>query len=525
MKTLMTTPVLQRSRRRLSGALMVAGLALASLGALVSSPLASAEEQAATWPEDKPIVVGSKADREGHLLGEIFAQVLEDAGFTVERRLGLGQTIITYQGLAEGELDVYPEYTGTLAHAILKLDDVPPLKTLDELSREQGLRVLEPLGFNNTYAVSMRRDQAESLGISTIGDMADHPDLSVAMSHEFIKRPDGWPGLAAEYGLSQVPRGIEHGIAYQALRESKIDATDAYSTEGDIKRFDFVLLDDDKGYFPEYLAVPFVNAALPEDAVAALNQLAGSLDEDSMQALNARVSTDEQSFAQVASRFIQEQGITTEQREVSGAKWDKLGTNLIEHLQLTLSALLLACLVGLPLSLLVYRNPKVSRVVLYVTGLLQTIPSIALLALMIPLFGIGVVPAVIALFVYSLLPIIRAAITALLTVDPLLVKVARGMGLTRREQLRHVILPLATPNLLTGIKTAAIINIGTATLAAFIGAGGLGEPIVTGLSLNDYDLVLYGAIPAALLAICAELLFELFERLVIPAHMRGLKSR
>ncbi len=525
MKMLMTTPVLQRSRRGLSGALMIAGLALASLGALVSSPLAGAEEEAAAWPEDKPIVVGSKADREGHLLGEIFAQVLEDAGFTVERRLGLGQTIITYQGLAEGELDVYPEYTGTLAHAILNLDSVPPLDKLDALSRERGLRVLKPLGFNNTYAVSMRREQAESLGIRTIGDLADHPELSIAMSHEFIKRSDGWPGLADAYALPQVPRGIEHGIAYQALRESKIDATDAYSTEGDIQRFDFVLLDDDQGYFPEYLAVPFVNAALPEKAVAALDQLAGSLDEDSMQALNAEVSTEEQSFAQVASRFIQEQGITTEQREVSGAKWDKLGTNLIEHLQLTLSALLLACLVGLPLSLLVYRNPKVSRVVLYVTGLLQTIPSIALLALMIPLFGIGVVPAVIALFVYSLLPIIRAAITALLTVDPLLVKVARGMGLTRREQLRHVILPLATPNLLTGIKTAAIINIGTATLAAFIGAGGLGEPIVTGLSLNDYDLVLYGAIPAALLAICAELLFELFERMVIPAHMRGLKAR
>ncbi|WP_024951873.1 glycine betaine ABC transporter substrate-binding protein [Cobetia crustatorum] len=521
----MMTSIPLRARAALTNMLLIVGLLLASLGTLLASPATMAAEEVAEWPADKPIVIGSKADREGYLLGEMFAQVLEDAGYTVERRLGLGQTIITYQGLAEGELDVYPEYTGTLAHAILKLDNVPSLEKLDALSRERGLKVLKPLGFNNTYAISMRRDQAESLGIATIGDLAAHPELSLAMSHEFVKRSDGWPGLAAAYDLPQVPRGIEHGIAYQALRESKIDGTDAYSTEGDIKRFDFVLLEDDKGYFPEYLAVPFVNAALPEKAVAALNQLAGSLDEDSMQALNAEVSTDEKSFAQVASRFIQEQGITSEQRVVSGAKWDKLGTNLIEHLQLTLSALLLACLVGLPLSLLVYRNPKVSRVVLYVTGLLQTIPSIALLALMIPLFGIGVVPAVIALFVYSLLPIIRSAITALLTVDPLLVKVARGMGLTRREQLRHVILPLATPNLLTGIKTAAIINIGTATLAAFIGAGGLGEPIVTGLSLNDYDLVLYGAIPAALLAICAELLFELFERMVIPAHMRGLKTR
>jgi osmoprotectant transport system permease protein len=158
-------------------------------------------------------------------------------------------------------------------------------------------------------------------------------------------------------------------------------------------------------------------------------------------------------------------------------------------------------------------------VVLYVAGLLQTVPSIALLALMIPLFGIGFLPAIVALFLYSILPILRNTITALLTIDPLLRRVAEAIGLTNRQQLRYVLLPLALPNILAGIKTAAVISIGTATLAAFIGAGGLGEPIVTGLALNDTELILQGAIPAAILAIVVELMFEVLERVLVKPHM------
>jgi osmoprotectant transport system permease protein len=158
--------------------------------------------------------------------------------------------------------------------------------------------------------------------------------------------------------------------------------------------------------------------------------------------------------------------------------------------------------------------------VLYGAGLLQTIPSIALLALMIPLFGIGWMPAIVALFLYSLLPILRNTITALLTVDPLLRRVAVGMGLTPLQQVRWLLLPMALPTILAGVRTAAVISIGTATLAAFVGAGGLGEPIVTGLSLNDPRLILQGAVPAALLALATELAFELLERRLVPPPLR-----
>ena len=132
-----------------------------------------------------------------------------------------------------------------------------------------------------------------------------------------------------------------------------------------------------------------------------------------------------------------------------------------------------------------------------------------------------IAPAIVALFLYALLPILRATVTALLTVDPLLVRVAVGMGLKRRQRVRYLLLPLAMPHVLAGVRTAAVISIGTATLAAFIGAGGLGQPIVTGLALNDPNLILQGAVPASLLALTTEFAFELLERRLVPAHLRA----
>ena len=470
-----------------------------------------------TWPQER-ITVGSKNFNEGYLLGEIIAQTLEREGFAVERKFGLGGTLVCYQALVNGEIDVYAEYTGTLAQAILKLDGpAPDLTRLNAAVAEQGLQALAPLGFNNTYALAMRQGMATEKGISRISDLAQHPQLALAFSLEFLNREDGWPGLAAAYHLTVKPTGIEHGLAYQALVEGSIDITDAYSTDGELARYNLAVLDDDRGFFPRYLAVPFVRSDLPDQAKAALGQLAGSLDDRRMQALNRMTTIDGNSFAQVAGGFLRGQGLGEARVEASLAA-TILG-NTLTHLKLTAIALLLGCLVGLPLGIAVFRARALANATVYLAGLLQTIPSIALLALMIPLFGIGEKPAIIALFLYSLLPILRNTVTALVTIDPLLKRVAAAIGLTRLEQLRHVLVPMALPNILAGIRTAAVISIGTATLAAFIGAGGLGEPIVTGLALNDTGLILQGALPAAGLAILVELLFEMLERLLVKPHM------
>jgi osmoprotectant transport system permease protein len=464
--------------------------------------------------------IGSKNFSESYLLAEIAAQLLEQRGFAVERRFGLGGTLICFEALTGDEIDLYVEYTGTITQAILGMPPRTGLEALRDALRPMGLRVLEPLGFDNTYAMVVKSELAEALGLRTIGDLARHPELEIMVSHEFLEREDGWPGLAAAYGLPGAVSGIEHGLAYQALDDGAIDVTDAYSTDGELQRYHLTMLHDDLGYFPGYLAVPLVRADLPPAAVQALAALGGRLDDQRMQALNAAVVFEGRSFADVGAAFLAEEGLA-EGGGRDGFAWTALGGNTLQHLKLTALALSGAVLVGVLLSLAVFRRPVLSRVVLYVCGLLQTIPSIALLALMIPLFGIGVLPAIVALFLYSLLPVVRNTVTALTTLDPTLLRVAVAMGMTHREQLRWIYVPLALPSMLAGIRTAAVISIGTATLAAFIGAGGLGDPIVTGLALNNVGLILQGAVPAALLAVVTELLFEAVERMVLPGHLRA----
>lgn len=478
--------------------------------------------------EPDVVVVGSKNFGESYLLAEIAAQVLEAKGFDVVRQLGLGGTLICYEALKNGEIDLYPEYTGTLSQAVLNMPGNPGRAQINDALVPDGLELLEEYGFNNTYAIVVREALGEKLGLQRVGDLAGN-DLTLAFSHEFLQREDGWPGLSLDYGLNQSVTGIEHGLAYQAIADGAIDVTDAYSTDGELQRYQLRVLDDDLGYFPEYRAATLVQRSAPPGLREALAGMHNMLDENAVRALNARVVVEEISFQQVAAEFVRANaaalGLPAQtaaissipQKTVLQQVWvAELWGHFVRHLQLTGTALIGAIVVGLGVSLVAYRRRRLAEGVVYVCGLMQTIPSLALLALMIPVFGIGFMPAIIALFLYSLLPIVRNAITALANTDPTLVRVSRALGLNAWEQLRYLRLPLATPAIFAGIRTAAVISIGTATLAAFIGAGGLGEPIVVGLSLNDTDMILRGAVPAALLAVVVELSFGALERKISP---------
>lgn len=472
---------------------------------------------------NETIRIGTKMDSESYLLGEIMAQLLENNGYMVERNFGLGGTLIAYNALTSSEIDLYPEYTGTITASLLSEDERPSnpssFTAVQGVLNAKGLNMVTRFGFNNTYAMAIRGDFARENGVTKISDLQSYPDLEVHFSHEFLNRNDGWPTLKTTYNLVYEPTGIQHGLSYKAIAEGAIDMTDAYSTDGDIERYGLVLLEDDLEFFPKYFAVPFTRTDFPAGATTVLMQLSDILDDASMRVLNAKVVVDERTFADVANEFLVSRNLL--ENDFVQQSWiDRLIQNTITHIKITLIALVLGCVFALVLSFMIFRSVKLSRSVIYFSGLMQTIPSIALLALMIPLFGIGEIPAVIALFLYSLLPILRSAVTALTTIDPVLVNVSRAIGMTRFQQLKNVIFPLALPNILSGIRTATIICIGTATLAAFIGAGGLGEPIVTGLALNDTNLILQGALPAACLAINVELLFEILEKKVIPEHMR-----
>lgn len=467
------------------------------------------------------IKIGSKNFPESNILAEIMAQLLEDRDYSVERRFGLGGTIICYQGLTNAEIDIYPEYSGTIEQAILKLQQSPSYSELQKLLRENhSLELLDSFGFNNTYAFAVRAAFAKSENLRNMSDLRSHPDLRFGLSQEFLERGDGWRPLAKTYGLSADPLGMEHALSYRALEQNKIDVMDVYSTDAEIQKYDLFCLEDDKHFFPAYLAAPLIRSDVSIEVKSILNELTGIISNKEMQELNASVALDRKSFAEAARSFLVGKNMLKNiSTNVSERKWQTLAQRTVTHLKLVVFALLAAMAVAIPLGITIYRLPKISKPVIYFTGLLQTIPAIALLAFMIAPFGIGIVPALIALFLYALLPILRSTFAALNTIDPVLKKVSVGMGLTSWQRLRHIELPLAAPNMLAGIRTAAVISVGTATLAAFIGAGGLGQYIFTGVTLNDPIIIMWGAIPAAILAILVELIFEGLERWLIPKHL------
>lgn len=485
----------------------------------------SATAASASVAERPVIRIGSKAFTESHILAEIAAQLLESQGYPVERKLGLGGTLIAFQALQGGAIDLYPEYSGTIIQAILKREKLAS-EDLTAALADKGLQLLPALGFNNSYAMAMSKSLTTANRITSVSELANWPELKLGFSLEFLNRADGWPALQRAYQLPHKVRGLEHALAYAAVARGQLDVTDAYSTDGELEAFSLVLLEDDRQFFPRYDAAFLARADLAEEAAAILDVLEGRIDESTMRRLNASISGAGLTPREVARDYLLQAGLTGEQGPQSGtaplsapSRAERILHNTLVHLKLTALALFFACLVAIPTALLLFQHRGVARSLVYIAGLIQTVPSLALLALMIPLFGLGELPAIIALFLYSLLPIVRNTLTGIFSVDPLLKRVAAGMGLTPAQQLRKIELPLAVPMILGGIKTAAIISIGTATLAAFVGAGGLGEPIITGLTLNDHALILEGAIPAALLAIAAELMFEAIERFIVPRHL------
>ena len=471
---------------------------------------------------DEPIRVGSKAFTEGVVLGEVATQVIRAAGLETEHRRQLGGTRILWNALLRGDVDVYADYTGTLREEIFAgrglASDVELREALEELELVAGAS----LGFNNTYALGMRKELATELSLRRISDLVAHPELTFGFANEFLDRADGWPGLRERYRLPQTDvRGLDHDLAYRALAAGDIQAMDLYSTDAEIAYYDLLTLEDDLGFFPEYQAVMLWRRDLPAPAAQALSRLEGRIDAGRMVAMNARAKLDRVPEAEVAADFLTQALDLTPARESAEAG---LASRVLhrtrEHLFLVLISLTAAVLIAVPAGVAAARRPSLGQLILGVTGVLQTIPSLALLVFMIPVLGIGAPPALAALFLYSLLPIVRNTHAGLTGIPPDLAESAAALGLPRGLRLRRIELPLAAPSILAGIKTSAVINVGTATLGALIGAGGYGQPILTGIRLDDVGLILEGAVPAALLALAAQGLFDAVERVVVPRGLR-----
>ena len=486
---------------------------------LVACGLAGAAAQSA--PSAEPLKIGSKRFTESYVLAEMLALKAGESGTPVTLKAGLGNTAIVAAALAAGTIDVYPEYTGTIARELLHRADIDSLAALNQALAAQGLGVAVPLGFQDGYALAMRAADADRLQLRSLADVAGHPELRLGLSNEFLGRTDGWPGLAARYRLPQRPQALDHGLAYQALEAGQVDVVDAYTTDAQVARRGLRLLADRDGWFPRYDAVLLYRLDVPRRfpaAWAALQTLEGRIDEPRMAALNARAEIDGASFAAVAREALLNTPPPASDRTAppgwaSRLFGPDLGRLTRQHLTLVGVSVALAVLLGVPLALWSARRPAARGVLLAVAGLLQTVPSLALLAALISWMGtIGTAPALVALALYALLPVMRNTVAGLDGVTPGLRQAATALGMTSAQCLRLVELPLALPVLLAGVRTATTIAIGTATLAAFIGAGGYGERIVTGLALNDHGLLLAGALPAAALALVSEAIFGLANR-------------
>jgi osmoprotectant transport system permease protein len=483
------------------------------------------------------VVVGSKRFTESYILGDIVAQTAAQSGAEAVHRPGLGSTAVVLQALKAGAIDVYPEYLGTIEQEILKLPPGSSPQAVQQRLAAMGLAYGVPLGFSDGYGLAVTAAKAQALSLHAISDLRAHPALRVAVSQEFLGRADGWPGLAARYALPQRPTGIDHGLAYAALAGDRIDLTDIYTTDARIAQLGLVVLRDDAGYFPRYDAVLLYRADLPRRAPQAWQRivgLAGQISTARMIEMNAAAELRARPFAAIAADFVEQRShrsrAATALRASNGFRARLFGPDLArltrEHVSLVAAALAIAVLLGVPLGAVAAARKRLGHAILAATGLLQTVPSLALLAALIPLLGrIGTVPAVAALSLYALLPIVRNTATGLEQVPPGLKQAGTALGMTRLQRWWLVDLPLAFPVLLAGIKTAAVLTVGTATIAAFIGAGGYGERIVQGLALNDSDELLAGAIPSAALAVLTQGLFELVERWLHGTPRGGSEPR
>ncbi|HWN30128.1 MAG TPA: glycine betaine ABC transporter substrate-binding protein [Burkholderiales bacterium] len=477
--------------------------------------------------------IGSKRFTESYILGEILTQTASRANEAkVAHKQGLGNTGILFAALQSGSIDIYPEYSGTIWFELLKKNAAGDLAALNRELAPLGLAAV-PLGFDNTYALAMLNARAAQLGVSSISDLARKPELKLGLSQEFLNRKDGWPRLKSTYALPFDPLGLDHGLAYEALDKGKIDVMDIYSTDAKIAKYGLRVLNDDKHFFPAYEALLLYRLDVPgrfPKTWAALQKLKGRISETQMAAMNAEAELEGKPFAAIAVDFLSP-GAGHKPAESAGRNFltllfaEDFWHLTAEHLLLVFVSLAGAVLLGIPLGICAAHAPALRQPILSVVGVIQTLPSLALLAFLISALGaIGVLPALIALFLYALLPIVRNTYTGLADIAPSLQEAAQSLGLPLLPRLRLIELPLASRAILSGIKTSAVINVGTATIAAFVGAGGYGERIVRGLALNDSATLLAGAIPAAALALMLQGGFELLDRWLIPAGLRERKG-
>ena len=465
------------------------------------------------------ITIGSKKFPESILLAEIAAQLLETNGFTIHKKLGLQGTSIAYQALKNKDIDIYPEYTGTISYEILKRKRALTNLELKQALKKQGIELGIALGFNNSYGLAIAKELSDKLQIKTISDLKKHKKLKIGISYEFKARKDGWLNLKQLYDLQNESVILEHAITYKAIARNDIQGLDVYTTDGKIKSQNLVVLIDDQRFFPQYRA-HFLYNNINKKARDILARLENKISDQVMQDLNYKIEVEKKPHEAVVNEFLRGLGLTRKEVVVKSQN-QLILQQTWEHAQLSTISLVLGLFISLTLAFALYRHERLMNVFIYNAGLIQVIPSIALLGLLVIFMNIGQITAITALTLYTLLPLMRSTTTALRSIDSDLIIAAKSLGLEYRQILKMVLSPLAMPNIISGIRTAAVLNISFTTLASFVGAGGLGNSIFEGIHRLDNTLILKATLATAALAIFVELLFQYLEKKITPKNFRN----
>jgi osmoprotectant transport system permease protein len=316
---------------------------------------------------------------------------------------------------------------------------------------------------------------------------------------------------------------MQHELALQALLRGDLDVVDVYTTDAQVERMGLRLLEDDRHFFPRYDAVLLYASSLPQRAPRALEsmlKLVGHVGEGTMRRANEDLVLDHASVDGAARTLLRDALAVDGLAPASHSVLREIAHDTLRHLELVAGSALASVLIGVPLGVLATRSRALALVTTSVSSVLQTVPSLALLALLVPILGIGATTALTALFLYGLLPIVRATHVGIATIPAAITESAEAIGLSPSARLGRVLLPIASPHILGGIRTSTTLAVGTATIAALIGAGGLGEPILQGISLQDTTRVLEGAVPAAGLALLVDAVLATVAWLTIPRGLR-----
>lgn len=482
----------------------------------------------------KNIRVASRDFPESILLAEILSSAIEKySDYEVDRKFNLGGVKICFSAIENNELDIYQDYSGSLINNILgrKSKDEYILDFLKtKIYLDYGLKLSDELGFNNNFVLVANKSWAEKHKLKNISDLAlklkNDPEFNprVAFRADFIHRSDGYKSIKETYGIDFENLNVmEYNIAYANLKSNRLDLIDSFSTDPRLMDKDLVLISDDRSAFLKYDALYVYRSEILEtypELIKIFSKLESSLSDKTILDLNLQIASGK-SYQEVANSFLDKIDLNSKPLKLSSRPIPKslLKENIemftkafYEHLLLSYGSFFLAAVFGIIIGVLISYDLKISKFVLALISSLQTIPSLALLALLIPVFGLGYKSALGALLVYALLPIIQNTFSGINSISSEYILLARSLALTEFQILKDIKLPMARNFILAGLKTSVVICIGTATLATFVGAGGLGDIIKAGIDLNSNYLIILGSAPAALLALFSSFVFSKLER-------------